>query len=74
MSTPEKIIVTEATIESRFCPTIISGKTQDGGTVYVRYRWGHLTVRVDPRDPAPLGGAGGEWILEQQLDPEGLGG
>ena len=56
------------------CPTTITGRTGDGMTVYARYRWGHLSVRVDSRDPAPHGGAGGAWIFEKQIDPEGLDG
>lgn len=35
---------------------------------------GHLSVRVDRRDSPPHGGAAGEWIHEQQLDPHGLEG
>lgn len=56
------------------CPTIISGKTDDGSTIYCRYRWGRLVIRIDPRDPAPHGGAAGVWILDKQLDPEGIDG
>ena len=70
----EKIIVTTATMESLMCPTIFVGITDDGWTVYARYRWGHLSVRVDPRDPAPHGGAAGRWILNQHIDPAGIDG
>jgi hypothetical protein len=56
------------------CPTTIIGRTANGETVYTRYRWGHLSVRVDSRDPAPHGGAGGAWIFEKQIDQEGLDG
>jgi hypothetical protein len=56
------------------CPTLITGKTENGGTIYVRYRWGQLSVRLDPRDPAPHGGADGVWILERELDPDGIDG
>jgi hypothetical protein len=74
MSQTEKIIVITAIMECCMCPTTFTGRTADGCTVYARYRWGILSVRVDPRDPAPHGGAGGVWILEKQLDPEGLAG
>lgn len=74
MSETAKIIVTVATVECRMCPTIFTGRTADGCTVYARYRWGQLSVRLDPRHPAPDGGAGGTWILERQIDPEGLDG
>ena len=74
MNPPEKIIVTIAHYECCMCPTIITGTTDDGTTVYVRYRWGRLSVRVDTRDPVPQGGAAGVWIIENQLVPEGLDG
>lgn len=56
------------------CPTLIAGTTTEGETVYARYRWGRLTVRLDPHHPAPHGGAAGVWIMVKQLDPEGLAG
>jgi hypothetical protein len=28
------------------CPSQWEGRTDDGRAVYVRYRWGHLSVRV----------------------------
>lgn len=69
-----KITITIATIESRMCPTLIVGKTADGTTVYARYRWGHLSVRIDAREPAPHGGAAGAPILEKKIDPDGIDG
>lgn len=69
-----KLIVTTATMECLMCPTIIVGITDDGCAVYCRYRWGRLSVRIDPRDPPPHGGAAGRWILDQQIDPNGLDG
>jgi hypothetical protein len=74
MNPPEKITVTTAHFECRMCPTIIVGTSTEGETVYVRYRWGRLTVRIDPRDPAPNGGAAGVWIMFKELDVEGLAG
>lgn len=74
MNTPKKIHVTSAQYECPMCPTIIKGETEDGCTVYARYRWGHLSVRVDSRNPAPHSGAAGASIMERQLDPEGLDG
>ena len=56
------------------CPTILIGTTDDALTVYVRYRWGMLSIRLDPRSPSPHGGAAGVWIKFKQLDPEGLAG
>jgi hypothetical protein len=74
MIAPAKIIVVTATMEFPMCPTLVTGTTNEGATVYVRYRWGRLTVRLDPRDPAPHGGAAGVWIMFKELDPGGLAG
>ncbi len=74
MSQLEKIVVVTASMECPMCPTIVTGRTAEGVTVYVRYRWGNLSVRIDPREPAPNAGAEGMWILALQLDPEGLDG
>ena len=49
------------------CPTTIVGTTEPGETVYARYRWGHLSVRIDPREDPPFEGAGGEWIFSEQI-------
>jgi hypothetical protein len=32
------------------CPSQWEGKTADGQQVYIRYRWGHLSIGVDPED------------------------
>ncbi len=74
MSQSEKITVVSAHMECGMCPTTIIGKTSDGWTVYARYRWGMLSVRLDPRDPVPNCGAEGTWILSKQLDPDSLDG
>lgn len=73
MTSPEKIILVSATMDFPLCPTVISGRTADGATVTARYRWGRLSVRLDHRDPPILGGAG-RWIMDEQLDPQGLDG
>lgn len=61
------IKVVEAHYEGLMCPMVIVGKTSDGSTVYARYRWGHLSVRIDPREDPPLGGAEGTWIFSGQI-------
>ena len=61
-------------MEFPMCPAVYVGTTDDGGTVYARYRWGRLVIRLDHRDPPILGGAAGRWILDKQLDPDGLAG
>jgi len=69
-----KIIVTTAHMEFLLCPTLFVGITDDGATIYVRYRWGRLSIRIDSRDPAPNGGAEGRQIYAEKLDPTGLDG
>ena len=61
------IKVINAHYEMYVCPTVIVGNTDDGCTIYARYRWGHLTVRIDPREAPPFGGAGGTWIFAEQI-------
>ena len=59
------IIVIAVTQTWCACPNTYTGKTDDGSTVYVRYRWGHLSVRVQPAGVDDgLDGAEGESILE----------
>ncbi len=60
------IKVISAHMECCACPTIFGGKTDTGATVYARYRWGHLSVRIDPRDDPPHGGAEGAWFFEEE--------
>lgn len=64
------ITVVSAYYELFACPTIVVGKTDDGGTVYARYRWGCLSVRIDPRDDPPQGGAGGAWVFNRKYGNE----
>lgn len=52
------------------CPTTYVGQTDEGCTIYARYRWGHLSVRIDPREDPPHGGAEGLWIYDEQLGDE----
>ena len=52
------------------CPTLIVGTTDQGETVYARYRWGHLSVRIDPREDPRHDGADGEWIFSEQIGNE----
>lgn len=74
MTQPGKIIVVCTTLDFPMCPTIVSGTTDDGATVYVRYRFGRLSIRMDSRTPAPNGGSGGRRIYEEKLDLKGLDG
>jgi hypothetical protein len=74
MNPPGKITVVSASRENLLCPTLIVGITDDGSTVYARYRFGRLSIRIDDRDPAPNGGAEGRRVYEEKLDPQGLDG
>ena len=56
--------------ECIMCPMTLVGKTDNGSTVYARYRWGHLSVRIDPREDPPFGGAEGTWIVSEQIGGE----
>ncbi len=64
MSTSEKISVESVYIECPFHPTIFIGRSTNGLVVYARYRSGCLSVRIDPRTPAPFSGAWGLTIHE----------
>lgn len=74
MTPPRKISVVSATMEFPLCPTIISGQTAEGSTVYCRYRFGRLSIRIEHRKPAPSDGAEGRRIYERKIDPNGLDG
>ncbi|MEO5715986.1 MAG: hypothetical protein ABIT37_21075 [Luteolibacter sp.] len=59
------IVIVSATQTFFACPNTYTGKTADGRTVLARYRWGHLSIRVQPAgvdDGAD--GAEGDSILE----------
>ena len=43
-------IVTEAEIKSDMCPFQLCGTTTRGEDVYVRERFGHLTIRIDDEE------------------------
>lgn len=42
------IVVTTVTQTCCASPNIYSGTTKEGETIYARYRWGHLSVRILP--------------------------
>lgn len=46
-------------------PNTYSGITADGGTIFARYRFGHLSVRIQPPGVDDgMDGASGKSILE----------
>lgn len=67
MSNSEKIIVVTAHMDCLMCPSVYIGRTASGMTVYARYRFGRLSVRLDPRDPPPNRGVWGLRILESDI-------
>jgi hypothetical protein len=52
------------------CPTIYTGKTAEGWTVYARYRWGNLSVRIDDSPEPECEGAAGWEILAKTIGHE----
>lgn len=53
------IVVDSVKQTCRVCPSQWSGTTRDGREIYVRYRWGYLSVRIP--------GVEGEEIFGQQV-------
>lgn len=46
------------------CPTVWIGKTNEGHTIYCRYRWGNLSVRLSTQPNPEFEGAGGTCIAD----------
>jgi hypothetical protein len=46
------------------CPTVWIGQTIEDHTVYCRYRWGNLSVRLSTQPNPEFAGAGGTCIAE----------
>lgn len=42
------IVVTTVTQTCCASPNTFSGKTAEGDTIFARYRWGHLSIRLLP--------------------------
>lgn len=51
---------------SSVCPSQWNAKTNDGRKVYIRFRWGYLSVRVET-DSYPGDAVKGEEIFGKQL-------
>jgi len=64
MRNHHRIDVVTAYVECPMCPATYIGITATSHTVYARYRYGCLSVRLDPRNPAPFGGAWWLTIME----------
>ena len=50
----EKVKIKELFHTCPACPSQWEGKTVDGGYIYVRYRWGRLTIGVAKSFPAAV--------------------
>lgn len=58
----------------RACPSQWEGYTEDNRQIYVRYRWGYLSVRVGPEnDHEEFAAVRGNEIFGQQLGGEYAG-
>jgi len=50
------------------CPSQWEGYTDDDRSIFVRYRWGFLSVRIgSPGDKSEFAGVRGKEILNEQL-------
>ena len=66
----KKIRVIKISCTCCACPSQWEGRTADCRAVYVRYRWGHLSVRVSrEKDLRPNAAVMGESVFE--MDPGG---
>jgi hypothetical protein len=52
------------------CPTQYEGKTDDDRPVYIRYRWGYLSVRVGDKGTNVMNAVDGEEIYGRQIGHE----
>ena len=52
------------------CPTTYTGVTDGGFTIYARYRWGRLSVRIDASPEPEFDGAAGGEILAKTIGGE----
>lgn len=57
------------------CPSQWEGKLDDGRMIYIRYRWGNLTVTISNEETDDIDEAiRGDLIFEKVLDDEGWDG
>lgn len=62
------IVVKEIEQTCEACPSQWEGYTDDERCIYIRYRWGFLSVRIGPPgDKSELAGVRGEEILRKHL-------
>lgn len=62
------IVVKEIEQTCEVCPSQWEGITDDDRCIYIRYRWGFLSVRIgSPGDKSEFAGVRGKGILRKQL-------
>ena len=66
--------VTEIIQTCSACPTQFEGRTSDNRRVYVRYRWGYLSVRIGEIGGDIYTAVNGTEVFGKVIDPEGWDG
>jgi hypothetical protein len=56
------------------CPSQWEGETEDGRPIYIRYRWGCLSVRIGAKGSGILDAVEGTEIFGKQIDKTGWDG
>ena len=75
MTEKPMINVTKITKTCSACPAQWEGWTDDNRQIYVRYRWGHLTVELgEIGDKAEMAAVDGEEVLSYHKDNHPYGG
>ena len=65
MKITNPIVVTKISSTCFACPSQWEGRTSDCRAIYVRYRWGHLSIRVsEPKDRRPHAAVMGQSVFE----------
>lgn len=67
MNPSNKITIAELQYENRICPMVLVGRTTDDFKIYIRYRWGRLSIRIDSRADSPSDGVDGVRIFDAQI-------
>ena len=52
------------------CPSQWEGTTEDERPIYVRYRWGHLSIRIGNPGESIEAAVGGAELVSEQLGDE----
>jgi len=66
--------VKEITNTCGACPAQWEGLTVNNEPIYVRYRWGYLSIRIGPQNSDIMEAVGGKKIFGKQIDKNGWDG